>query len=91
HSTSRRQRQMCIRDSNLMWEGLPSDEADYLRDNNGIALAPDAVEIEYQADTSLEFYLGIFLVGFIFVLMSIISVVIARKQKQQQAAAAPGV
>lgn len=75
---------------NVMWEGLPSDEADYLRNNNGITLAEDAVEIEYQADTSLELYLGIGLVGFIFVLMSIVSVVVARKQKQQQAAVATG-
>ncbi|MCR9163708.1 MAG: hypothetical protein ACE37F_16695 [Nannocystaceae bacterium] len=71
----------------VLWEGLPSDEADYLRDNNGLDLADDAVEIEYQADTKLEFYLGIGIVAFIGILMTIISVVVARKQKQEQAAA----
>ncbi len=74
----------------VMWEGLPTDEADDLRNNNGIDLAEDAVEVEYQADTSLDLYLGVGLVGFIFVLMSIISVVVARKQKQQEAAVATG-
>ena len=72
----------------VLWEGLPSDEADYLRSNQGLDLAADAVEIEYQAETSLDLYLGIGIVGFIFVLMSIVSVVVARKQKQEQAAAA---
>lgn len=71
----------------VLWEGLPSDEADYLRENQGIELPEDAVEIEYQADTSLDLYLGIGIVGFIFVLMSIVSVVVARKQKKEQAAA----
>lgn len=72
----------------VLWEGLPSDEADYLRKNQGVELAEDAVEIEYQADTTVELYLGIGLVVFIFGLMSIISVVVARKQKKEQAAAA---
>ena len=71
----------------VLWEGLPSDEADYLKNNNGLNLADDAVEVEYQADTKLEFYLGIGIVAFIGILMTIISVVVARKQKQEQAAA----
>jgi hypothetical protein len=71
----------------VMWEGLPSDEADYLRDNNGVNLAQDPIEVEYQADTSMELYMGIGLVGFIFVLMTIVSIVVARKQKKEQAAA----
>ncbi len=70
----------------VLWEGLPSDEADYLRNDNGLDLADDAVEVEYQADTKLELYLGIGIVAFIGILMTIISFVIARKQKREQAA-----
>jgi|GEM_PF-2154436 len=72
----------------VLWEGLPSDEADYLRDTNGLNLVDDVVEVEYQADTKMQFYIGIGIVAFIGILMTIISVVVARKQKQEQAAAA---
>ncbi len=70
----------------VLWEGLPSDELNYLKNNHGLNLADDVVEIEYQADTSMELYIGLFMVGFIFVLMTIISFVVARKQKKEQAA-----
>lgn len=74
-----------------LWEGLPSDEADYLRDNHGLDLPDDVIELEYGADTKLEMFIGLGLVGFIFVLMTIVSVVVARKQKKEQAAASASV
>lgn len=71
---------------NALWEGLPSDEADYLSNNENLDLE-HVVEIEYQADTTMEMFLGLGIVGFVFVLMTIVSVVVARKQKAEQAAA----
>lgn len=66
---------------NVLWEGLPADEADYLRSTHGLKLADDVVEVEYQADTKLQMYIGIGIVLLVGVLMTIVSIVVARKQK----------
>lgn len=70
---------------NIFWEGLPDDEKGYFTNNFSLNLADDVQEVEYTADTKMEFYLALGCIGFIAVLMTIIGVVVARKQRAQQA------
>ena len=49
-------------------------------------IVEDVIEVDYQPDIEMEFYIGIFIVIFIGVLMTIISIVVARKHKNEKAA-----
>ena len=66
---------------NVLWEGLADDEAAYFKNNLGLSIADDVIEVEYQADTKMELFMGLGMVGFVFVVMVVVSVVVARKQR----------
>lgn len=69
---------------NIWWEGLADDENAYFGNSFGLQMADDVQEVEYAADTKMELYLALFVIGFIAVLMTIIGVVVARKQRARQ-------
>ncbi len=68
---------------NVLWEGLDDDETSYFRDSIGVSLSENVVEVEYQAETTMELIMGISMVGFVFVLMVIVAFVVARQQKKR--------
>lgn len=69
----------------IFWEGLEDEGRNFFTKEYGLTIAEDVRLVEYKANTQVEFYIGIGVTGFVFVLMLIISIVIKRKQKAGKA------